>query len=48
MQPESSDHTPSAAGSHNVEEEEQPTAPTIPVSFVFKESQIGCIICLDA
>jgi hypothetical protein len=30
-----SDRTPSAAGSHNVEEEEQPAAPVIPVSFVF-------------
>ncbi|XP_066163737.1 uncharacterized protein YGR130C-like [Oryza sativa Japonica Group] len=30
-QPISSDRTPSAAGSHNVEEEEQPAAPAIPV-----------------
>nr|AAL77159.1 Putative polyprotein [Oryza sativa Japonica Group]AAP53497.1 transposon protein, putative, unclassified [Oryza sativa Japonica Group] len=29
VQSESSDHTPSAPGSHNVEEEEQPAAPTI-------------------
>nr|AAM22018.1 Unknown protein [Oryza sativa Japonica Group]AAP52694.1 hypothetical protein LOC_Os10g13470 [Oryza sativa Japonica Group] len=31
VQPTPSDHTPSAAGSHNIEEEEQTTAPSIPV-----------------
>jgi hypothetical protein len=36
VQTESSDHSPSAAGSHNVDEEEQPAAPAIPVSFTFK------------
>jgi hypothetical protein len=32
----SSDRTPSATGSHNIEEEEQPAAPAIPVSLVYK------------
>jgi hypothetical protein len=34
VQLESGNRTPSAADSHNVEEEEQPAAPAIPVSFV--------------
>jgi hypothetical protein len=33
VQQMSSDRTPSATASHNIEEEEQPTAPAIPVSL---------------
>ncbi len=33
VQQPSSDQTPSVVGSHHIEEEEQPTAPAIPVSF---------------
>ena len=33
VQPTPSNRTPSAVGSHNIEEEEQPAAPAIPVSL---------------
>ncbi len=33
----SSERTPSAVGSHNIEEAEQPAAPAIPVSFLLTQ-----------
>ena len=35
VQQTSSDRTPSATGSHIVEEEDQPAAPAIPISLFF-------------
>ncbi|BAD68965.1 aminotransferase-like protein [Oryza sativa Japonica Group] len=44
VRPSSSDHTPSAVGSHHVEEEEQLAAPTIPISHRLEASSLDSLV----